>query len=321
MRRRFSSIAIGTLVVGAVFLASFSVAAPPPIAPTPLTQVPGLPILKIPFHFASLWVYDPSTLQAQAMAQANKAVWPIAYDLRPIGGIHLMWVPDDFPQEKIPDLVAGKGGYSLGLVLNGKVLERGPDGWSGEYNAYFVQPGAPALYGCPPGKWCLGTTIHPKTWYSWWSKWPPWYLELRVARPEPMRPPKPQKPQLPIFKPCPDDPFKLCPQPPPGPEPVKVKATVVQKPAGSYFAEKLYPTFQHPRCRTCHYVGTPAGLINEHAAIGGAKVVGVTLVSKKHPVTGAAPGHASDLRWRLPRTGGCCGDRTTDAPVHPWENV
>lgn len=273
MRYRLNAIAIVTLVTAATLIASFGVAAPPPTAPpTPVRPLPDLSLQKVPFHFVNLWVLDASKAQpVQAVAQANNATWPIIYDLRPKTLIHLTWVADGFPQAKIPDLLAGKGDHSLGLALNGRVLQRGPDGLSGEYYAYAVNPGAPSLYGCPPGKTCLGASIQATTWNSISA---PWQLELQLWKRTRVQP---QQPQVPILGPCPGDPTKLCPQPPPGPEPIKIKASVKRSgPEVSYFAAKLYPTFQHDRCRTCHYLLTPAGLINQHKAIG---IGGVTQIS------------------------------------------
>ena len=267
---------IAALLAGAALLASLGWGAPPP--PTPSTPSPGvsvLPILKIPFHFASLWVVDPTKVQpVLAVAQGSKAMWPIVYDLRP-KLVHLTWAPNDFPQAKIPDLVAGKGGYSLELVLNGYVLMRGPDGALGQYYAYATQQ---ALYGCPPGKTCLGTTIQATTWYSMPA---PWQLELRVWEPklrvwEPKRVLRRDPPQLPILKPCPGNPTQLCPAPPDPPDPesaeaMKVRTTVTRSgPEVSYFTAYIYPTFQHPRCTTCHSLGSLAALKNRHATLGGA---------------------------------------------------
>ncbi len=270
MRYSPNAIAVVTLVAVAALIASFGVAAPPPTAPpTPSLQVPDLSITKAPFHFVNLWVLDPSKGQpVQAVAQANKATWPIIYDLRPKTLIHLTWLADGFPQAKIPDLVAGKGDHSLGLALNGKVLQRGPDGSSGEYYAYAVYPGASALVGCPPGKTCLGTTIQATTWNSMWA---PWQLELQLRKKMWLQSQQSQQSQVLTLGPCPGDPTKLCPQPPTpkGPEPIKIKARVERSgPPVSFFAAKLYPTFQHDRCRTCHYLLTPAGLSNQHKNIG-----------------------------------------------------
>ncbi|MGH7409933.1 MAG: hypothetical protein ACREJ6_02570 [Candidatus Methylomirabilis sp.] len=269
MRVSFSLIAVGVLVAGAVLLAPLSGTAPAP--PTPLTPVPRAPAPapptpltplpsvraatpKAPFYFSSLWVTNAVTgYPAPAPALDGKAWWPLVYydlDLRP-AWIHLTWVPLAFPEGKIADIVASKS-YALRLVLNGRVLHRGP---SGEYSIYAVPPGASSqLYGCPSGKMCLVTKVPGTTWFSMSA---PWHLELQVPSPDSLRDP--------IYTPCPGDPGRLCPSTLGSPEPMKVSATVARSaPKGSFFAAKIYPTFQHPRCTTCHSFGSPWALRDHH---------------------------------------------------------
>ncbi|MEJ2231209.1 MAG: hypothetical protein P8X46_08515, partial [Nitrospirales bacterium] len=179
---------------------------------------------------------------------SGKWYWPGSYDLYP-GLVHLTWEPRVLTSSELPKVISQQG-YGFELRLNGKLLHQGADASSGDFYAYQIKTDAPLLYSCPQGKTCLGTTILKSAWRSVTA---PWTVELSYWK-------------------------KVTISEVGGKQsPNKIKAKGVIYPnrttGKSYFEHRLYPIFQHDRCKSCHALGSKDALVERHHGLLSADII------------------------------------------------
>jgi hypothetical protein len=290
----------------------------------------GLSIEPPPLRLVALAYYDlhdKNVLYAPATDGAHS--WPGTYDLIPMSGVRTRWEPAGLPSRDVAKLIASDC-YSTTVELNGVPLGtfNQPNGPGKRFflgDSTYVGP-------CPQAKSCLYLTI---TQAAWAAAKAPWVLDIRVTKVTRHQASPTEAPTIDKYGdvvPSPRFDYRALP---------RSRGRVLANPqsSGSYFATRIYPTFQHGRCQSCHALGSVEALASRHAAVG-PQFDGYSVVSTSTP-TGAvitcsggchvvgsvvpnetfdesewkAPAFARDIDWRQKSAAAICGRVRANLPT------
>jgi len=265
----------------------------------------GIVLASPPLRLVSLAFYDLQEKKVQySNVAGGKHHWPGMYDLTPRSGVRTQWEPvGDFTSGDVVKLIASDC-YRTTVSLNGVPL------------GTFDEPNSPskkfslgdkAYFGpCPQSKACLYLKIAQSAWAS--AK-PSWVLDIHVTR-------------VTAHQASPGEPPTINAQGDVVPVPrydyralARSRTEILPNPQsqGSYFAAKIYPTFEHERCQGCHAMGDVASLTMRHEPVAAAfanytvaktsSPTGpvITCNGGCHSVGDAVPGEVFDeIEWKAP---------------------